>query len=41
MTNEEKITILRHRKALLEARGSHNAKIVAKINRRIRILEGN
>lgn len=39
MNNEQKIMILKQRRALLEARGSHNNKIVAKIDRQIRALE--
>jgi hypothetical protein len=39
MTNEQKIMILKQRRAILEARGSHNNKLVAKIDRRIRTLE--
>ena len=39
MTNEQKILMLKQRKALLEGRGSHNIKIVAKIDRQIRALE--
>lgn len=39
MTNEQKILMLKQRRALLQARGSHNDKLVAKINRRIRALE--
>ena len=39
MNNEQKILILKQRKALLQARGSHNDKLVAKIDRRIRALE--
>ena len=39
MTNEQKILMLKQRRALLEARGSHNIKIVAKIDRQIRALE--
>lgn len=40
MNNETKIMLLKQRKAMLEARGSHNNKLIAKINRRIRALEG-
>lgn len=39
MNNEQKIMILKQRRALLEARGSHNNKLIAKIDRRIRALE--
>lgn len=39
MNNEQKIMILKQRRALLEARGSHNNRLVAKIDRRIRALE--
>ena len=39
MNNEQKILILKQRRALLESRGPHNDKLVAKINRRIRALE--
>lgn len=39
MNNETKIMILKQRRALLEARGSHNNRLVAKIDRRIRALE--
>ena len=39
MTNEQKILMLKQRRSLLEARGSHNNNIVAKINRQIRALE--
>ena len=40
MNNENKILILKQRRALLAARGSHNDKIVAKLDRQIRALEG-
>ena len=39
MNNETKIMILEQRRALLEARGTHNNRLVAKIDRRIRALE--
>lgn len=39
MTNEIKIMALKQRKALLESRGPHNEKIIAKINRKIRLFE--
>ncbi len=39
MNNEAKIIILKQRRALLESRGSHNNKLIAKIDRRIRALE--
>lgn len=39
MNNEQKIMILKQRRALLEARGTHNNRLVAKIDRRIRALE--
>ena len=39
MTNEQKIMILKQRKALLQARGSHNDRLAAKIDRQIRALE--
>jgi hypothetical protein len=39
MNNEQKIMILKQRRALLEARGSHNNRLVAKIDRQIRALE--
>lgn len=39
MSNELKISMLKARRDLLEARGSHNARIVAKINRQIRLKE--
>lgn len=39
MTNEQKILMLKQRKSLLQARGSHNDKIVAKLDRQIRALE--
>ena len=39
MTNEQKILMLKQRKALLQARGSHNDKLVAKVDRQIRALE--
>ena len=39
MTNEQKILMLKQRRALLEARGTHNNKLVAKIDRQIRVLE--
>lgn len=41
MTNEQKILMLKQRRAILEARGSHNNRLVAKIDRRIRALENN
>lgn len=39
MTNEQKILILKQRRALLEARGIHNNRLVAKVDRQIRALE--
>lgn len=39
MKNEQKILMLKQRKALLQARGSHNDKLVAKVDRQIRALE--
>ena len=39
MNNETKIMILKQRRALLEARGTHNNKLIAKIDRQIRALE--
>ena len=39
MNNEQKILMLQQRKALLQARGSHNDTLVAKIDRQIRALE--
>ena len=39
MNNEVKIMILKQRRALLESRGSHNNKLIAKIDRKIRALE--
>ena len=39
MNNEVKIMILKQRRALLESRGTHNNKLIAKIDRRIRALE--
>ncbi len=39
MTNEQKIMMLKQRRALLEARGVHNNKLVAKLDRQIRALE--
>lgn len=41
MNNEQKILILKQRKALLESRGPHNNRLVAKIDRKIRVLENN
>lgn len=41
MTNEQKILILKQRRALLESRGTHNNRLVAKLDRRIRALENN
>lgn len=40
MTNEAKIAILAARRKLLLTRGFHNAKIAAKIARKIRQLGG-
>lgn len=40
MTNEWKIAILRARQNLILSRGPHNAKIAAKIERKIHALEG-
>ena len=40
MNKETRILLLRSRAALLEARGPHNTKIVNKIKRQIRKLEG-
>ncbi len=40
MTNEAKIMILEARRKLLLTRGYHNAKIAAKIARKIRKLGG-
>jgi len=40
MTNEAKIAILNARRQLLLTRGFHNAKIAAKIARKIRQLGG-
>lgn len=39
MNNEVKIMILKQRRALLESRGTHNNKLIAKIDRKIRALE--
>jgi hypothetical protein len=39
MTNEQKILMLKQRRALLEARGIHNNRLVAKVDRQIRALE--
>ncbi len=39
MNTETKIMILKQRRALLEARGTHNNRLVAKIDRQIRALE--
>ena len=39
MNNEQRILMLKQRKALLEARGIHNNRLVAKIDRQIRALE--
>lgn len=39
MTNQQKIDALRGRQALILARGPHNARIAAKIGRKIRKLE--
>ncbi len=39
MTNEQKILMLKQRRALLESRGTHNNRLVAKLDRRIRALE--
>lgn len=39
MNNETKIMILKQRRALLEARGTHNNRLVAKLDRKIRALE--
>ena len=39
MNNETKIMILKQRRSLLEARGTHNNRLVAKIDRQIRALE--
>ena len=39
MTNEQKISTLKQRKALLEARGTHNSRLIAKIDRQIKALE--
>lgn len=40
MSRDVKILILRNRIKLLESRGSHNSKIVNKLQRQIRKLEG-
>lgn len=39
MKKEDKIMLLKKRRALLDAKGSHNSKIVAKLDRKIRALE--
>lgn len=39
MSNEAKIILLKQRRAILESRGSHNSKLVSKIDRKIRSLE--
>ena len=39
MSNEAKILIYRTRQRILMARGPHNAHIVAKLERKIRILQ--
>lgn len=39
MTNEQKMIMLKQRRALLESRGTHNNRLVAKIDRQIRALE--
>lgn len=39
MDNETKIMILKQHRALLEARGTHNNRLVAKVDRQIRALE--
>lgn len=39
MNNELKIKLLKQRKALLESRGPHNCKLIAKIERQIRARE--
>ena len=39
MTNEQKIVALKQRRALLEARGTHDNRLVAKVDRQIRALE--
>lgn len=41
MDNTMKIQMLRTRRELLQARGPHNVRIVAKIDRQIRMLEKN
>lgn len=41
MNNEQKILILKQRKALLQSRGPHNDRLIAKIDRKIRVLENN
>ena len=40
MSKEVKILTLQNRIRLLESRGSHNAKIVSKLQRQIRKLQG-
>ncbi len=39
MNKELQITLLKQRKALLQSRGPHNNRLVAKIDRQIRALE--
>ena len=39
MDNETKFMILKQRRALLEARGTHINRLVAKVDRQIRALE--
>lgn len=39
MSNEGKLLVLKQRRALLASRGSHNDKLVAKLDRQIRALE--
>lgn len=39
MTNENKILTLRSRQRILSGRGPHNSHIVAKLERKIRMLQ--
>lgn len=41
MNTETKIMLLKRRRTLLESRGPHNMRLIAKIDRQIRTLENN
>lgn len=41
MNKELQLATLKQRKALLQSRGPHNDRLIAKIDRKIRVLENN